>query len=81
MHHRPSPPVTANFSAEAILFAAGAAIFHIAPARVVLCRSSLGGGWFLPKGRRDAGEELGVTAVREGFEEVYFLHRDCMSKA
>ncbi|GAM90238.1 hypothetical protein ANO11243_082800 [Dothideomycetidae sp. 11243] len=52
-----------------IVFAAGCAIFHLASARVVLCRSTAGGGYFLPKGRRDAGEELGVTAVREGFEE------------
>ena len=29
--------------------------------------------WFLPKGRKDVGESLEETAVREGFEEVKYF--------
>ena len=49
---------------------AGVAIFHLASSRVVLCRHSVQGFWFLPKGRRDAGEESRMGAEREGYEEV-----------
>ncbi|KAF2149951.1 hypothetical protein K461DRAFT_281196 [Myriangium duriaei CBS 260.36] len=66
---RSSAPVVANFASSEVVFAAGSAIFHLATGRVVLCRAGDDGGWFLPKGRRDAGEELGITAIREGFEE------------
>jgi 8-oxo-dGTP pyrophosphatase MutT (NUDIX family) len=45
-------------------------IFHLATNRLVVCKDTRNGQWFLPKGRRDASEEIGVTAVREGFEEV-----------
>ena len=27
--------------------------------------------WFLPKGRKDVGESLEQTALREAYEEVY----------
>jgi hypothetical protein len=49
------------------------AIFHVASARVVVCRAvdrRHGEYFFLPKGRRDAGEESGPGAEREGYEEV-----------
>jgi 8-oxo-dGTP pyrophosphatase MutT (NUDIX family) len=46
------------------------AIFHLASSRVVLCRHSVANAWFLPKGRRDAGEDSIAGAEREGFEEV-----------
>ena len=49
---------------------AGVVIFHLATDRVVLCRHSRDGVWFLPKGRRDASEDTVTTACREGFEEV-----------
>ena len=67
-----SRPVVANFDSTHILFAAGVAIFHLATSRVIICRAGNSGGHFLPKGRRDAGEETWTTAVREGFEEVRF---------
>lgn len=48
-------------------------IFHLATNRVVVCKDTRNDVWFLPKGRRDASEETGVTAIREGFEEVCFM--------
>lgn len=63
-------PVVANFASDRITFGAGVAIFHLATARVVVCYHSRDHYWFLPKGRRNAGEETMRTAEREGFEEV-----------
>lgn len=56
------------------MLGAGVAIFHIASGRVVICSAvdrKMGLYYFLPKGRRDAGEESGRGAEREGYEEVY----------
>jgi len=71
-HAKPvsGPPVVANFDSTHLVVGGGVAIFHLASARVVVCRHSQRGFWFLPKGRRDAGEETGAGAEREGFEEV-----------
>ena len=63
-------PVVASFDSEHLTIGAGVAIFHIASSRVVVCYHTTDGYWFLPKGRRDANEETGVAAEREGFEEV-----------
>jgi 8-oxo-dGTP pyrophosphatase MutT (NUDIX family) len=52
------------------VIAGGVAIFHLASSRVVLCRHSVADVWFLPKGRRDVGEDSIAGAEREGFEEV-----------
>lgn len=70
----PSPsssrPVLANYASHHLTIGCGVAIFHIASARVVLCFHSRDRYWFLPKGRRDANEESGRAAEREGYEEV-----------
>jgi ADP-ribose pyrophosphatase YjhB (NUDIX family) len=63
----------AQFSAERFVVGAGVAIFHVASGRVVICSAEDRHGrqyYFLPKGRRDAGEESGRGAEREGYEEV-----------
>lgn len=65
-----SQPVVVNYECTRLTIAAGVAIFHIATSRVVLCRHSVTKVWFLPKGRRDMGEDSGAGAEREGFEEV-----------
>lgn len=65
-----SGAVQVQFPSENITIAGGVAIFHIASQRVVVCRHSVHEYWFLPKGRRDAGEESGKGAEREGYEEV-----------
>lgn len=63
-------PVIANFDSSHLTVGAGVAIFHLASSRVVLCWHSTEKHWFLPKGRRDASEDTGAGAEREGFEEV-----------
>ncbi len=69
-----SLPTVANFDSSHLLLGAGVAIFHVATARVVLCYHSVDQYWFLPKGRRDANEDSGSGAEREGFEEVNAIH-------
>lgn len=73
-----SRPVNAVFGSEAFVIAAGVAIFHLASQRVVICDEPDHNGkryYFLPKGRRDMGEESGRNAIREGFEESGFRNR------
>ena len=53
----------------------GVAIFNLASSRVVVCRHTREGHWFLPKGRRDPNEDSRIGAEREGFEEVSHLFR------
>ena len=65
-----SLPVVASFDSSHLLIGAGVVIFHVVSSRVVLCYHSVDQYWFLPKGRRDAGEDSGAGAEREGFEEV-----------
>ena len=68
-----SNPIHANFASEKLTIGAGVAIFHLASARVVICYHSRDGYWFLPKGRRNVGEDTTEAGVREGFEEVRFF--------
>ena len=63
-------PVIASFDSEHLTVGAGVAIFHLASSRVVVCYHSTDKYWFLPKGRRDANEETGTAAEREGYEEA-----------
>ena len=64
-------PVEAQFDSSHLTIGAGVAIFHLATARVVLCFNTIHRYHFLPKGRRDANEETGAGAEREGYEEVH----------
>ena len=66
----PDPPVMGNWDSANMTIGAGVAIFHLASSRVVLCYHSVEKYYFLPKGRRDASEDTGPAAEREGFEEV-----------
>ncbi|KAF2261731.1 hypothetical protein CC78DRAFT_546435 [Lojkania enalia] len=72
-------PITiAQFASEDFVLGAGVAIFHIASERVVICSAKDGYGrkyYFLPKGRRDAGEDSGRGAEREGYEESGYRNR------
>ncbi|KAL8668629.1 MAG: hypothetical protein Q9168_006747 [Polycauliona sp. 1 TL-2023] len=76
---RPNPtsnlPLVANFDSAHLTIGAGVAIFHLATSHVVLCYHSKEKYWFLPKGRRDAGEDSGTGAEREGFEESGYRNR------
>ena len=52
-------------------FILGAGIVAIQPStgKIVVVENGEG-RWFLPKGRKDVGESLDKTALREGYEEV-----------
>ena len=63
-------PIVGNWDSANTTIGAGVAIFHLASSRVVLCYHSTNNYYFLPKGRRDASEDTGSGAEREGFEEV-----------
>lgn len=66
-------PTIAQYSGENFVVGGGVAIFHVATGRVVICKLATRRDkkyFFLPKGRRDAGEESGRGAEREGYEEV-----------
>lgn len=63
-------PITGNWDSAHTTIGAGVAIFHLASSRIVLCYHSVDEYWFLPKGRRDANEDSGAGAEREGYEEV-----------
>ena len=69
---RQFPPVIAQYPGDKSVTGGGVAIFHLATSRVVICSHVERGikYYFLPKGRRDAGEESGPGAEREGYEEV-----------
>ncbi|CAO2653180.1 Nn.00g025910.m01.CDS01 [Neocucurbitaria sp. VM-36] len=72
------PPVIAQYSGENFVVGGGVAIFHVATERVVICSAHDRRGtkyYFLPKGRRDAGEESGRGAEREGYEESGYRNR------
>ena len=64
------PPLIGRWDSAHTTIGAGVAIFHLASSRVVLCYHTHHHYWFLPKGRRDANEDTGAGAEREGFEEV-----------
>ncbi|KAH7070510.1 hypothetical protein BKA63DRAFT_78383 [Paraphoma chrysanthemicola] len=71
-------PVIAQFSGDRFINGGGVAIFHLATGRVVICSAvdrRVGKYYFLPKGRRDAGEESGRGAEREGYEESGYRNR------
>ena len=65
-----NPPLIGHWDSAHTTIGAGVAIFHLASSRVVLCYHTHHHYWFLPKGRRDANEDTGAGAEREGFEEV-----------
>ncbi|KAF2455855.1 hypothetical protein BDY21DRAFT_271273, partial [Lineolata rhizophorae] len=68
-------PIYGHYDSRHVVEGCGVAIFHVASKRVVICYHTGEGYWFLPKGRRDAGEESGRAAEREGYEESGFRNR------
>ncbi|KAF1936835.1 hypothetical protein EJ02DRAFT_459201 [Clathrospora elynae] len=75
---RADPPTFAQYDGNGFLVGGGVAIFHIATARVVICSAQDRRGttyYFLPKGRRDAGEDSSRGAEREGYEESGYRNR------
>ncbi|EAT80745.1 hypothetical protein HBI56_238020 [Parastagonospora nodorum] len=71
-------PLIAQYPGDKFVVGGGVAIFHLATSRVVICSAVDRRGakyYFLPKGRRDAGEESGPGAEREGYEESGYRNR------
>ncbi|MCJ1274394.1 hypothetical protein MMC21_002190 [Puttea exsequens] len=70
-----SAPAIGSYDSAHTTIGGGVAIFHLATNRVVLCYHTVQKYWFLPKGRRDANEDSGSGAEREGFEESGYRNR------
>jgi len=70
-----SRPISAAFPSENLTIGTGVAIFHLASARVVLCYHTRDKYYFLPKGRKNANEDICRAAEREGFEESGYRNR------
>lgn len=66
---KPFPIIHNHCLTQAQRAGAGVTIFHLATNRIVICRDTRSNVYFLPKGRKDASEEITTTAIREGFEE------------
>ena len=61
------------FHATDFVLGAGVVIIQPATAKVVLVTDKRE-RWFLPKGRKDKGESLEQTALREAYEEVRLMN-------
>lgn len=71
LSHMSSPTVPSSlFYAHDLQLGAGVVIIQPSTNSVILLYSRKKERWFLPKGRKDVGESLEQTAVREGYEEV-----------
>ena len=63
---------TEQFPSSHFLISGGSILFSStqAPLRICLIYHHARGEWLLPKGRKDRGESVPATAVRETFEET-----------
>jgi 8-oxo-dGTP pyrophosphatase MutT (NUDIX family) len=75
MAPKASLPITASYPSSHLTIGCGAAIFHLASSRVILCYHSRDNYYFLPKGRKNANETHTAAAEREGFEETGYRNR------
>ena len=57
------------FHAADLILGAGVVIIQPSTSKIVLVTDKRN-RWFLPKGRKDKGESLEQTALREAYEEV-----------
>ena len=81
-HRKAGPQIFSENSTPAVLpslwfasdFLLGAGMVIIQPEteKIVVIYDTQTKTWFLPKGRKDIGESLEQTALREAYEEVYF---------
>nr|VWP00853.1 Uncharacterized protein [Ganoderma boninense] len=71
--------VEKHLTSREFVLAAGAVAFQFdasgAPKRVLLAHHAPLDAWLLSKGRKDEGEDLATTAIREVFEETGYLCR------
>ncbi len=72
--HLPDKRVGKLYTSRQFVLAAGAVPFQFdaagAPKRVLLAHHAPLDAWLLSKGRKDEGEDLATTAIREVFEET-----------
>lgn len=59
-----------NWAATDFLLGAGMVIIQPSSRQIVIVHDPPSGAYFLPKGRKDIGESLEQTALREAYEEV-----------
>ncbi|KAF4588740.1 hypothetical protein EYR40_010294 [Pleurotus pulmonarius] len=57
------------------MLGAGMVIFQRTTWKIVICYDTQKHFHFLPRGRKDLGETIDRTALREGWEEVSWIHR------
>lgn len=65
----PSVPDSA-WCSQNFMLGAGMVILQPSTHKVVVVYETEGKYWFFPKGRKDIGESLETTAIREAYEEV-----------
>ena len=67
-----STPMVPNsaWCSQNFMLGAGMVILQPSTNKVAIVYDSIGKYWFLPKGRKDLGESLEKTALREAYEEV-----------
>lgn len=58
------------YFASDFMIGAGMVILQPSTGKIVVVHDGRTNGWFLPKGRKDVGESLEQTALREAYEEV-----------
>jgi len=61
------------FHATDFILGAGVVIIQPSTSKIILVTDNRE-RWFLPKGRKDKGESLEQTALREAYEEVNEIH-------
>ncbi|KAF5375430.1 hypothetical protein D9615_007919 [Tricholomella constricta] len=65
-----SPPVpNSGWASENFMFGAGMVIIQPSSHKIVVIYDTRDKYWFLPRGRKDMGESLEATAIREAYEE------------
>lgn len=74
-----------GWSSQNFMLGAGMVIFQPSTHRIVVLYDTVGKYWFFPRGRKDVGESLETTAIREAYEEVdifyaYSRHLNCYSQ-
>ena len=66
-----TPAVTDSaWASSDFLLGAGMVIIQGNTNRIVVVHDTKRGGWFLPRGRKEMGESLEETAIREAYEKA-----------
>lgn len=74
----PAVPPSLWFASD-FLLGAGMVIIQPETEKIVVIYDTKLKVWFLPKGRKDVGESLEQTAIREAYEEVLYTFHYLLS--